>query len=73
MRREHGHEFFKTKSKANKRLKEINNDIEREEFHAYIMEYNFPANRTGLMRALACGLRLADFDAVSDIEGHERE
>ena len=67
------YDVFKTKSKANKRLKEINNDIEREELHAYIKEYDFPANKTGLKEAFACGLILADCDSVGHIEGHERE
>tara|TARA_R100001126_G_C4850061_1_gene161487 strand:- start:417 stop:662 length:246 start_codon:yes stop_codon:yes gene_type:complete len=65
---ENAYDVFKTKSKANKRLKEINDDIEREELHAYIKEYDFSANKTGLIEAFAYGLRLADYDSVRDIE-----
>jgi hypothetical protein len=64
-------DFYKTKSKANKRMKEINNDIENEELHAYINEYDFTANRTGLITAMIRGLNLTNGDAIGEVEGYE--
>ena len=61
-------DVFTTKSKANKRLKEINNDIENEGLHAYIMKYDISANRKGLLEAFVCGLRLGNADSIRDIE-----
>ena len=62
------YDVFKTKSKANKRLKEINDDIEREGLYADIKEYDFPANREGLMKAFVYGLELGNADLIRDIE-----
>ena len=62
------YDLFKTKSKANKRLKEINDDIEREGLHAYIMEYDISANRKGLLESFVYGLTLGDGGSVRDIE-----
>jgi len=62
------YDLFKTKSKANKRLKEINNDIENEGLHANIMEYDISVNRKGLLQAFVYGLTLGDGDAIRDIE-----
>jgi hypothetical protein len=67
------YDVFKTKSKANKKLKEINEDIVREELYADIKEYDFPANREGLMKAFVYGLTLGNGDSVRDIEGYESE
>jgi hypothetical protein len=61
-------DVFKTKSKANKRLKEINDEIEREGLHAHIKEYDISANREGLMKAFVYGLELGNGDSIRDIE-----
>ncbi len=66
-------DVFTTKSKANKRLKEINDDIEREGLHAYIMEYDISANRKGLLESFVYGLTSGNGDSVRDIEGYESE
>jgi hypothetical protein len=55
-------DFYKTKSKANKRLKELNDQ------YAYIKEYNFSANRTGLITAMIRGLNLTYGDAIGEVE-----
>ena len=61
-------DIFTTKSKANKRLKEMNEDIETEEFYAYILDYDIPANRQGLIDAFVYGLSIGNADSVGDIE-----
>jgi hypothetical protein len=38
---------------------------------AYIKEYNFSANRTGLITAMIRGLNLTNGDAIGEVEGYE--
>lgn len=65
------YDFYKTKSKANKRLKELNDQDANDELatlDAYISEYNFSANRTGLINAMTDGLALTNRDAIGEVE-----